>query len=341
MTTGDVILDDMNAPPTHVVRAPLSSRKIYVAGHRGLVGSSIVRELERQGHTNIVTRTHAELDLRDQNKTSDFIKAEKPDVIILAAAKVGGINANNTKRWEFLQWNLQIQSNVLGAAIETDVDKVVFLGSSCIYPQLSQQPIKEEYLLTGPLEPTNEPYAIAKIAGLKLVEAANRQFGKKWLSLMPTNLYGMNDNFDLAHSHVLPAMIRRFHEAKTRKAEGKEAFVELWGTGKPTRELMHADDLARAIYHLLDKDFTGLYNVGTQTEKSIREIAELVRRIVGFDGPVRWDSSRPDGTPRKLMDSTRIRATGWKPLIGLEEGIRMTYDWYVSQVDGAASLAGH
>jgi GDP-L-fucose synthase len=321
------------------VTTSLSAKKIYVAGHRGLVGSAILRELERRGHSNIVTRTHAELDLRDQKRTNDFIKSEKPDVIILAAAKVGGINANNTNRWEFLQWNLQIQSNVLGAALETEAEKVVFLGSSCIYPQLSPQPIKEEYLLTGPLEPTNEPYAIAKIAGLKLVESANRQYGRKWLSLMPTNLYGMNDNFDLAHSHVLPAMIRRFHEAKMRREAGEDAVVELWGSGKPMREFMHTDDLARAVYHFLDKDFTGLYNVGTQSEQSIRETAELIQKIVGFDGPVRWDSSKPDGTPRKLMDSSRIMATGWKPVIGLEEGIRMTYDWYVSQVNNAAPLA--
>jgi GDP-L-fucose synthase len=317
----------------------LAGKKVYVAGHRGLVGSAVCRELAGQGLSELVTRTHEELDLRNQQKTEEFLRREKPDVIILAAAMVGGINANNVKRWEFLHWNLQIQSNILGPALDLGTEKVVFLGSSCIYPQLAPQPIKEEDLLTGPLEPTNEPYAIAKIAGLKMVEAANRQYGKQWLSIMPTNLYGMNDNFDLTHSHVLPAMIRRFHEAKLRRAEGEDAFVELWGTGKPMREFMHVDDLARAISHLVSKGYTGLYNVGTQVDQSILELANLIQRVVGYDGPVRWDSSRPDGTPRKLMDSTRIRETGWKPLIGLEEGIRMTYDWYVSHVNPAPTFA--
>ena len=247
---------------------------------------------------------------------------------MLAAAKVGGIGSNNKDRWEFLHENLTIQDNVLGCALKYDVPKVVFFGSSCIYPKLAEQPIREDYLLTGPLEPTNEPYAIAKIAGLKLVEAANTQYGRQWLSLMPTNLYGPGDNFDPNTSHVLPAMIRKFHDAETDRSRGVRASVKLWGTGNPLREFLHVDDLARAACDLMEGGQTGLYNVGSGEELSIRTLAETVSRIVGYRGAVEWDASRPDGTPRKLLDSSKVRATGWSPQIPLEEGISATYRWY-------------
>lgn len=250
-------------------------------------------------------------------------------MVFLAAAKVGGIHANNTDRWQFLHENLTIQDNVLGASLDNDVSRLVFFGSSCIYPRLAEQPIREEYLLTGPLEPTNEPYAIAKIAGLKLVEAANSQYGRKWLSLMPTNLYGPGDNFDLSSAHVLPAMLRKFHEAKLRRATSGEG-VSLWGTGHALREFLHVDDVATAACDLLEGGQTGLFNVGSGDELSIRELAGIVAEVTRYDGPVDWDASRPDGTPRKLLDSTRIRATGWRPRITLREGVKRTYDWYVS-----------
>ncbi len=316
------------------------SAKVFVAGHRGLLGSALVRELDNRGYSHLITRTHKELDLRDQKATADLIATEKPDVIFLAAAQVGGIHANNTNRWGFLHWNLQIQNNVLGAALDNEVEKVVFFGSSCIYPKLAQQPIKEEYLLTGPLEPTNEPYAIAKIAGLKLVESANSQFGQQWLSVMPTNLYGPNDNFDPMNSHVLPAMIRRFHEARMRQDKGEDVEVVLWGSGKALREFLHVDDVARASLHLTEGGFTGLYNVGAGSELTIRELAELVARIVGFEGELKWDTTKSDGTPRKLMDSSRVHATGWTAKIGLEEGIRSTYDWYKAQHTPMVAVAG-
>jgi len=247
---------------------------------------------------------------------------------MLAAARVGGIDSNNRNRWEFLHENLTIQDNVLGCALKYDVPKVVFFGSSCIYPKLAEQPIREDYLLMGPLEPTNEPYAIAKIAGLKLVEAANTQYGRQWLSLMPTNLYGPGDNFDLNTSHVLPAMIRKFHEAEVDRSRGVRASVRLWGTGNALREFLHVDDLARAACGLMEGGQTGLYNVGSGQELSIRTLAETVSRIVAYRGAVEWDASRPDGTPRKLLDSSKIRATGWAPRISLEDGIAATYEWY-------------
>ena len=310
----------------------MKKSRVFVAGHRGLVGSALVRELEARSYEKLITRTRSELDLRDQRAVAEFFRAERPEIIFLAAAKVGGIHANNTERWEFLFENLQIQNNILGGAMEHDVKKVVFFGSSCIYPKLADQPLREDYLLTGPLEPTNEPYAIAKIAGLKLVEAANQEYGYRWLSLMPTNLYGPGDNFDLESSHVLPAMIRKFHEAKERFARGAGEAVRLWGTGSALREFLHVYDLARASVDLMEGGASGLYNVGSGEEVTIRQLADAVASAVGYDGPVEWDRSKPDGTPRKLLDSSRVRALGWAPRINLAEGLRRTYEWFVANV---------
>lgn len=301
---------------------------MFVAGHRGLVGGAILRELLERGYTNVVTRSRSDLDLRDQTKVREFFEGERPQVVYLAAAKVGGIHANDTQRWDFLRENLEIQTNVLGSSLDTGVTRVIFFGSSCIYPRLSKQPIKEEYLLTGALEPTNEPYAIAKIAGLKLIEAANDQRGKKWVSLMPTNLYGPGDNFDLETSHVLPALIRKFHEARIARENGQDAVVRLWGTGKALREFLYVEDLAKAACAIGESEITGLYNVGAGSEISIADLGNLISNVVGYDGPIEWDATQPEGTPRKLLDSQKIRATGWKPEVGLEEGIRLTYDWF-------------
>ena len=299
-----------------------------MAGHRGLVGSSIVRALETAGYDPPILRSRDELDLRDQAAVRDFFAEQRPDIVFLAAGTVGGINANNTYRWDFLFDNLVIETNVLGAALETGVRRVVFFGSSCIYPREAPQPISETHLLTGPLEHTNEPYAIAKIAGLKLVEAASSQFDRQWVSLMPTNLYGPNDTFDLDKSHVLPALLRRFHEAKHAREAGEDAVVTLWGNGTARREFLHVDDASRAAIMLMESGKTGLFNAGSGTDLPIRELAALVAGVVGYDGPVEWDLSKPDGTPRKLMDSSRIHAIGWKPRIPLEEGLRATYQWY-------------
>ncbi|MEO8576301.1 MAG: GDP-L-fucose synthase [Gemmatimonadales bacterium] len=307
--------------------------RCFVAGHRGLVGSAIVRALNSAGYPEPIVRTRSELDLLDQKAVARFFEEEKPDVVFLAAAKVGGINANNTYRWDFLFENLVIQSNVLGSALKSGVERMVFFGSSCIYPRLAPQPIKEEYLLTSELEQTNEPYAIAKIAGLKLVEAANSQFGRSWISLMPTNLYGPNDNFDLQTSHVLPALMRKFHDAKEERAAGRDAVVTLWGHGNALREFLHVDDAANAAIVLMESSETGLYNVGSGSDLTIRELADLIASVVGYDGPVEWDTSKPDGTPKKLMDSSRIREKGWAPRIALEDGIRSTYEWYVERND--------
>ncbi len=309
------------------------SSRCFVAGHRGLVGSAVVRGLLGAGYSAPIVRARDELDLLDQRAVLRFFHEEKPDVVFFAAAKVGGIKANDTYRWDFLYDNLVIQTNVLGAALATGVERVVFFGSSCIYPRLADQPIKEEYLLTGPLEHTNEPYAIAKIAGVKLVDAANDQFGRKWISLMPTNLYGPNDNFDLEKSHVLPALIRKFHDAKEDMLAGKDAVVTLWGHGTARREFLHVDDAARAAIMMMESGVTGLYNVGSGEDLTIKELAHLVAGVVGYDGPVEWDTSKPDGTPRKLMDSSRLRARGWTPQISLEDGIRSTYEWYLSARD--------
>lgn len=303
-------------------------RRCYVAGHRGLVGSAIVRSLDAAGYPEPIVRARQDLDLLDQRAVRAFFAEQKPQVVFVAAARVGGIQANNTRRWDFIYENLVVQTNVLGAALDNAVERLVFFGSSCIYPRLAQQPIREDYLLTGPLEQTNEPYAIAKIAGVKLVEAANAQHGVGWVSVMPTNLYGLNDNFDLETSHVLPALIRKFHEAKEARDAGREEGVTLWGSGTVRREFLHVDDAARAAIELMESAATGLYNVGSGEDLPVSKLAALVARVVGYDGPVRWDSSRPDGTPRKLLDSSRIRATGWSPRISLEDGIRSVYEWY-------------
>lgn len=300
--------------------------KIYIAGHRGMVGSAVWRALSAEGYTNLIGRTSKELDLRNQAEVNAFFAQEKPGVVIDAAAKVGGILANNTYPYAFLMDNLQIQNNLIAAALQTDVQKFIFLGSSCIYPKLAPQPLKEEYLLTGPLEPTNEWYAIAKIAGVKACEAIRKEFGKDYVSLMPTNLYGPFDNFDLQSSHVLPAMIRKFHEAKLNN----HASVTLWGSGTPMREFLHVDDLAQAVLFALAHTLPEhLYNVGSGTDLTIKELALLIQKEVGHEGEIVWDASKPDGTPRKLMDVSKMNANGWKAQIGLPEGIRSTIEWFV------------
>ena len=305
--------------------------KIFVAGHRGMVGSAIVRKLNELGFDNLMLRTSSELDLRDQQAVNDFFASERPDLVFMAAAKVGGIVANNTYRADFLYQNLMIESNVVHAAYEHKVHKMLFLGSSCIYPKLAPQPLKEEYLLEGYLEHTNEPYAIAKIAGIKLCEAYRDQYGCNFISAMPTNLYGPNDNYDLKNSHVLPALLRKFHDARVN---GRNE-VEIWGTGTPRREFMHVDDLADAAVFLME-NYNGrrFLNVGTGSDVTISELAETVARATGFEGALCFDASKPDGTPRKLMDSSRIHRLGWKHRIELEEGIRSVYqevkdsDWF-------------
>jgi GDP-L-fucose synthase len=299
--------------------------KIFVAGHRGMVGSALVRRFEAEAFSNVVTRERSQLDLTDESAVAKFFAEERPDVVIVAAAKVGGIKANNDYPVEFLVENLRIQNNVIRAAHENGVRKLLFLGSSCIYPKSAPQPIEESALLTGPLEPTNEAYAIAKIAGIKLCQAFSREYGANFISAMPTNLYGPNDNFDLETSHVLAALLRKAHEAKTRN----DRNLVVWGTGKPRREFLHVDDLASACLLLLEKyDSPEIINVGCGEDISIRELAELICDVVGFDGELAWDTTKPDGTPRKLLDVTKIRALGWKPVITLRDGIVRTYDWF-------------
>ena len=346
------------------------SAKIYVAGHRGLVGSAIVRNLQDKGYTNIIYRTSSELDLKDQKATQDFFEKEKPEYVILAAARVGGIVANNTYRGQFIYENLQIQNNVIHQSYLNDVKKLLFLGSSCIYPKQAPQPMPEDCLLTSPLEYTNEPYAIAKIAGLKMCESYNLQYGTNYIAVMPTNLYGMNDNFDLEKSHVLPALIRKFHLAKLLN-EGKkdevvkdlkvssfeeaeeilnkfnvsESTVSIWGSGKPMREFLYSDDMADACVYIMEKvDFKDIVeqsnskqvinthiNIGTGSDVTIRELAELVQEIIGFKGGISFDSTKPDGTMKKLQDVSKLNALGWKHKIELREGIEKMYSWYVSQ----------
>jgi len=296
--------------------------KIYIAGHRGMVGSAIFRHLTAKGFKNIIVRTSAELDLRQQQAVHDFFAAEQPDYVFLAAAKVGGIVANNTYRAEFLYENLLIESNIIHAAWQNKVKKLMFLGSSCIYPKMAPQPLKEEYLLTGPLESTNEPYAIAKIAGIKLCEAYRDQYGANFISVMPTNLYGTGDNYHPSNSHVLPGLLRRFHEAK----ENNLPEVAVWGSGTPRREFLHADDLAEACFFLMvNYNEKSLVNIGTGEDLSIAELASLIRDTVGYKGAIRFDASKPDGTPRKLMDVSKIHALGWKHRIALNEGIGLAY----------------
>lgn len=321
--------------------------RIYVAGHRGLVGSAIVRKLEGEGFENLVMRTSSELDLRDQAAVASFFAEEKPEYVFLAAAKVGGIVANNSYPAEFIHDNLLIQDNIIHNAYLAGAKRLLFLGSTCIYPKLAPQPIKEEYLLTGPLEPTNDAYAIAKIAGITMCRAYNRQYGARFLAAMPTNLYGPNDNFDLETSHVLPALVRKFHEAKT---SGEDKVV-VWGTGAPYREFLHVDDLADASLFLMNlpEDVysslltshasPALINVGTGEEVSIKELALLIKEVVGFAGELAFDATKPDGTPRKLSDVSRLHALGWRHRISLGEGLRATYGWYLGNLRGGAGQA--
>ena len=333
--------------------------KIYIAGHTGMVGSAILRKLKQEGYTNFVLRTSKELDLRNQSAVNDFFQAEKPEVVIIAAAKVGGILANTTYRAEFIYDNLMIEANIIHASYKNSVNKLIFLGSSCIYPKLAPQPMKEEYLLSGYLEYTNEPYAIAKIAGIKLCENYYRQYGCNFYSVMPTNLYGPNDNYNLETSHVLPALIRKFHDSKEpmdKESRIKEtslntndapsttheapSTVVVWGSGKPRREFLYVDDLADAIYFLLNRiDAKDVYeqgishlNIGTGRDLTIAELAELIKNIIGFEGEVIYDTTKPDGTPQKLLDVTRIRNLGWKHKTSLEDGIRKTYEWYLENI---------
>ena len=334
--------------------------KIYVAGHRGLVGSAIVRQLETKGFTNIVTRTHAELDLVNQQAVEEFFEAEKPQHVFLAAAKVGGIMANSTYRGEFIYLNLMIQSNVIHQSMVHGVKRLVFLGSSCIYPKMAPQPIKEEYLMTGTLEPTNSPYAVAKIAGIEMCHAYNDQYGTSFVPVMPTNLYGHGDNFDLEKSHVLPALMRKFHLGKLAMAEDWEAVeadekkwgpipndikkaigytqkdasnckVVLWGTGSPYREFLYVDDMADAcIFSMFDSDSNELLNIGTGKDLTIRDAAELVAKVVGYEGDIVWDDSKPDGTPKKMLDVARVESQGWTSKVSLLEGLQNVYEWYLS-----------
>jgi GDP-L-fucose synthase len=298
------------------------SSRIFVAGHRGMVGSALVRRLQAAGYTDVVTRTREQLDLMNQAAVHDFLQTQQPAYLFIAAAKVGGIHANNTYRADFLYQNLVIQANLIHGAHLAGVQRLMFLGSSCIYPKLAPQPLTEDCLLTGPLEPTNEPYAIAKIAGIKLCEAYNHQHGRQYISVMPTNLYGINDNYDLSNSHVLPALIRKAHEARERG----DHELAVWGTGSPRREFLYADDLADACVHLMERGYDGpLVNIGTGSDLTIRELAETVCRVVGFQGRLVFDASKPDGTPRKLMDVSRLKSLGWTAPTGLEAGIALAY----------------
>jgi len=302
------------------------NQKVYIAGHRGMVGSAIWRALEKKGYNKLIGKTSQELDLRNQAAVEAFFNTEKPDIIIDAAARVGGILANNDYPYTFLMENMQIQNNLIDAALRFDVQKFIFLGSSCIYPKLAPQPLREEYLLTDSLESTNEWYAIAKISGVKACEAIRKQFGKDFVSLLPTNLYGSHDNFDLKTSHVLPAMIRKFYDAK----ENGHKPVELWGSGKPMREFLHVDDLAEAVCFALENQMEdNLYNIGTGVDLTIKELASLIQKVVGHEGEIIWDASKPDGTPRKLMDVSKMTHAGWKAKISLEDGIISTYKWFL------------
>ena len=308
----------------------IKSTKIYIAGHRGMVGSAVWRALESKGYSNLIGKTSSELDLRNQHAVDEFYSLERPEVVIDAAAKVGGILANNDYPYQFLMENMQIQNNLIDGAFKSGIEKFIFLGSSCIYPKFAPQPLKEEYLLTDSLEPTNEWYAIAKITGVKACQSIRKQFDKDYVSLMPTNLYGYNDNFDLKSSHVLPAMIRKFHEAK----ENNHSPVTLWGSGTPKREFLFVDDLAQAVIYALENKLSEhLYNVGSGKDITIKELAETIQKAVGHKGEIVWDSSKPDGTPRKLMDVSKMKNVGWSYTTELEEGIEKTYAWFLENIE--------
>lgn len=310
----------------------MKGQKVYIAGHRGMVGSAIVEDLNNKGYKNLITTSSSELDLRNQESVNQFIEAQKPDLIIIAAARVGGILANNEYPWQFLYDNLMIEANIINAAHQNGIQDLIFLGSSCIYPKMASQPLKEEYLLTGLLEPTNEWYAVAKIAGIKLCQALNKQFGRNYISMMPTNLYGPRDNFDLKTSHVLPAMIRKFHNAK----ENGHKPVQLWGSGSPMREFLHVKDLAESVRFIMEYEGEleyDLINTGTGKDLTIKRLAEIVQEVVGHNGEISWDSSKPDGTPRKLMDVSRINGLGWTSAIELKEGIQQTYQWFLEHIN--------
>ncbi|WP_282071714.1 GDP-L-fucose synthase family protein [Polaribacter atrinae] len=304
--------------------------KIYIAGHRGMVGSAVWRTLEKKGYTNLIGKSSKELDLKNQEAVLDFYHTEKPEVVIDAAAKVGGILANNNFPYQFLMENMQIQNNLIDSALKSGIDKFIFLGSSCIYPKFAPQPLKEEYLLTDSLEPTNEWYAIAKITGVKACQAIRKQFQKDYVSLMPTNLYGTHDNFDLKSSHVLPAMIRKFHEAKMNN----NSDVTLWGSGKPMREFLFVDDMAEAVVYALENKLPEyLYNIGTGEDLTIKELAETIQEVTGHEGTIVWDADKPDGTPRKLMDISKMHNLGWKHQIDLKQGIEKTYTWFLENIE--------
>ena len=308
---------------------------IYIAGHRGMVGSAVWRALASKGYSNLIGKTSAELDLRNQQAVADFYKKERPEVVIDAAAKVGGILANNDFPYQFLMENMQIQNNLIDGAHKAGVDKFIFLGSSCIYPKFAPQPLKEECLLTDSLEPTNEGYALAKITGVKACQTIRKQFDKDYVSLMPTNLYGAFDNFDLQSSHVLPAMIRKFHEAK----ENDHSPVSLWGSGKPMREFLFVDDMAAAVVYALEHNLPEyLYNIGTGKDITIKELAEIIQKIIGHQGKIIWDATKPDGTPRKLMDISKIQAMGWTYTTELEEGVKKTYDWFLENIESVKEV---
>ena len=308
----------------------LKSTKIYIAGHSGMVGAAICRSLEKKGYTNLLSRTSTQLDLRNQEDVKDFFASQKPEVVINAAAKVGGILANNDYPYQFLMENMQIQNNLIDTALQQGIEKFIFLGSSCIYPKLAPQPLREEYLLTDSLEPTNQWYAIAKISGLKACQAIRKQFNKDYVSLMPTNLYGTYDNFDLQTSHVLPAMLRKFHEAKVNN----NAPVTLWGSGTPMREFLFVDDMAEAVVHALEKKLPEyLYNVGSGKDITIKELAETIQKVTGHQGEIIWDNSKPDGTPKKLMDISKMRDLGWVYSTEIEDGIQKTYQWFLNNID--------
>jgi GDP-L-fucose synthase len=309
--------------------------RIYVAGHTGMVGSAIVRCLQQNGYENIIRRTHKELDLTNQAECEKFFEEEKPEYVFLAAAKVGGIHANDTYPADFIMENMLIECNVIRSAFKNKVKKLMFLGSACIYPKLCPQPIKEEYLLTGPLEPTNEAYALAKISGIKMCQSYNKQYGTRYISVMPANLYGINDRFDEYNSHVIPSMMIKFHKAKLEN----RPFVELWGTGKPLREFLYVDDMAEACLYLMQNyESSELINIGSGREISIRELAEIIRDVVGFQGEIVFDTTKPDGTPRRVLDNSKISATGWKPKMDIREGIKREYEYYVNMLNNNSQV---